>query len=424
MKTIHALSGMFDWNISDSFLDRPSSMQLLGKDIDALLFLSVLTLLSVGMVMVASASIDYSAQLTNDPFMFAKRHGVYIFLGLMVLGSALSIPIRVWQNNSNTLLLVSILLLIAVLVPGIGRRVNGSQRWISFAGFTLQVSELAKVFLMFYLADYLVRKERDIAKSLWGFVKPMMVLAVVVFLLLLEPDFGASVVIILAAMGMIFIAGVSLYRFFILLSGASILAVLAVIFEPYRLKRMTAFVDPWADDVKFDGGYQLTQSLIAFGRGEWYGVGIGNSIQKLFYLPEAHTDFVFSIWAEETGLVGVSFVIALFFLLGHRSIVITIRALKNKEKFIAYIAIGFTLIIGGQAFINIGVASGLLPTKGLTLPFISYGGSSLIVCCLMAGILLRSEWELKAIHSANEAKKKKKAKQKKSVKKGKVNLYG
>ncbi len=375
-------------------------LRVMGKDVDFLLFIAMLLLLSVGMIMVTSASIDYAAHKSNDPFMFAKRHLVYMFIGFLALGFGLSVPVRVWQANSTVLLALAIVLLIAVLVPGIGRKVNGSQRWIAFAGFTLQVSEVAKVCLVFYISSYLVRKEQELMRSLWGFVKPMLVIGLIVLLLLMEPDFGAAVVILFATLGIIFVAGVPLFRFSLLVGGSVTLAAFAAILEPYRLKRLTTFIDPWAEDVKFDGGYQLTQSLIAFGRGEWFGVGLGNSVQKLFYLPEAHTDFVFSIWAEEMGLVGVVFVVGLFILLGARMVAIGINALKHNEKFIAYVIAGFSLIIGGQAFINIGVASGLLPTKGLTLPFISYGGSSLIVCCLMMGIVLRAHWELKALYGA------------------------
>jgi cell division protein FtsW len=285
-----------------------------------------------------------------------------------------------------------------VLVPGIGRRVNGSQRWISLGFFTLQVSEFAKVFLVFYLADYFVRCEKQLSGSFKPFIKPMAVLGAVAVLLLLEPDFGTTVVILMASLAVMFVAGIPLLRFLMMMFGTLALGALAVWLEPYRLKRLTTFADPWADDVKFQSGYQLTQSLIAFGRGEWSGLGLGNSVQKLFYLPEAHTDFVFSIWAEEFGLVGVLVVMALFALLLYRALAISLFAYRHHERFVSYMAVGFAVIIGGQAFINMGVASGLLPTKGLTLPFLSYGGSSLLVCCWMVGLLLRAHWELQAMH--------------------------
>lgn len=380
----------------ETVFEGPRTLVLGGRTADPWLLTVTLLLLSIGFVMVSSASIDYAAHEIHDPFYFAKRHGVYLVAGLLCMVISLSIPIRFWQKNSLLLLLIGIGLLVLVLVPGIGRRVNGSQRWIAIAGFTFQVSEVVKVFLLFYLADYFVRYEKDLMGSFRNFVKPLAVLILIVFLLLLEPDFGTAVVMTTASLGIIFVAGIPLIRFMMMVVGTLMLGALAIWLEPYRLKRLTTFADPWADDVKFDSGYQLTQSLIAFGRGEWFGVGLGNSVQKLFYLPEAHTDFVFSIWAEEFGLVGVAFVMMLFALLIVRMITISMTAYRLRNKFITYVSFGFAVIIGGQALINMGVASGLLPTKGLTLPFLSYGGSSLLVSCGMIGILLRAHWELQA----------------------------
>lgn len=380
----------------ETVFEGPRTLVLGGKSADPWLLTVTLLLLAIGFVMVCSASIDYAAHQIHDPFYFAKRHGIYLATGLFGMVVSLSIPIRFWQQHSQLLLLVGIGLLLLVLVPGVGRRVNGSQRWIAVAGFTFQVSELVKVFLLFYLSDYFVRYEKELMGAFRNFVKPLAVLGLIVFLLLLEPDFGTAVVMTMAALGVIFVAGIPLIRFLMMFVATILLGALAIWLEPYRLKRLTTFADPWADDVKFDSGYQLTQSLIAFGRGEWFGVGLGNSVQKLFYLPEAHTDFVFSIWAEEFGLAGVAFVMALFALLIVRIITISMTAYRLRNKFIAYVAFGFAVIIGGQALINMGVASGLLPTKGLTLPFLSYGGSSLLVCCGMIGILLRAHWELQA----------------------------
>jgi cell division protein FtsW len=373
-----------------------------GKAVDPWLLTATVALLAIGLTMVSSASIDYAAHQIHDPFYFAKRHLVYITMGLVIMTIAVSIPSRLWQQNAQALLLVGIALMLLVLVPGIGRRVNGSQRWIAVAGFTFQVSEFMKVALLFYLSDYFVRYEKELMGSFKSFVKPLMVLGLIVFLLLLEPDFGTAVVMTMASLGVIFVAGIPLLRFLLLMTGALLVGVLAVWFEPYRLKRLTTFTDPWAADVKFDSGYQLTQSLIAFGRGEWFGVGLGNSIQKLFYLPEAHTDFVFSIWAEEFGLLGVVLVMALFAVLLYRMIAISMVAYQQRNKFIAYVALGFSIVIGGQALINMGVASGLLPTKGLTLPFLSYGGSSLMMSCWMIGVLLRAYWELQSLGSRKQ----------------------
>jgi len=367
-----------------------------GKAVDPWLLTATLMLLAIGFTMVCSASIDYAAHQIHDPFYFAKRHLLYIAAGLTIMTVTISIPTRWWQMNAQLLLFIGLLLMIAVLIPHVGRRVNGSQRWIAIAGFTFQVSEFMKVGLLFYLSDYFVRHEKVLSGSFKGFVKPLMILGFILLLLLVEPDFGTAVVMMMASLGVIFVAGIPLIRFLGMMTGALILGGLAIWFEPYRLKRLSTFTDPWATDVKFESGYQLTQSLIAFGRGEWFGVGLGNSVQKLFYLPEAHTDFVFSIWAEEFGLVGVAMVMLLFGVLLYRMISISMLAYQQRNKFIAYVALGFAMVIGGQALINMGVASGLLPTKGLTLPFLSYGGSSLMMSCWMVGVLLRAHWELQA----------------------------
>lgn len=369
-----------------------------GKAVDPWLLAVVAALLAIGLIMVGSASIDYAARQTGDPFYFTRRHGVYLCIGLATMVMGITLPMKFWQRYSGMLLLVGFALLVLVLIPGIGRRVNGSQRWLSLGGFTLQASELMKVFLLFYLADYFVRWEKELAGSFGNYMKPMVIIVLVCGLLLLEPDFGATVVILIFSLAVIFVAGVPLLRFLLLMVGAAALAVLAIFLEPYRLQRLTSFTNPWGEDVRFGSAYQLTQSLIALGRGEWWGVGLGNSVQKLFYLPEAHTDFVFSVWAEETGFVGVIVVMFLFALLLSRAVSIGVKALHHREAFIAYVTLGIAVIIGVQALINVGVISGLLPTKGLTLPFLSYGGSSLLVCCWMAGLLMRAHWEIAALY--------------------------
>jgi cell division protein FtsW len=274
-----------------------------------------------------------------------------------------------------------------VLIPGVGREVNGSRRWLSLGVLTLQSSEIAKLCVIIYLAGYLVRRQQEVREQWSGFIKPMVVLFAVTLLLLLEPDFGATVVTVGTAFAMIFLAGVRLGHFLLVILGSMLALVLLVYIEPYRMQRLITFMDPWAD--QFNTGYQLTQSLIAFGRGEWFGVGLGNSVQKLFYLPEAHTDFVFAIFAEEFGLLGALTVIGLFSTLIARILQIGRRAEHKQQLFSAYVAFGVALMISAQVFINIGVNIGLLPTKGLTLPFLSYGGSSLIVCCMALGIVFR-----------------------------------
>lgn len=271
---------------------------------------AALFLLLYGLVMVGSASLEVSAKLYQNPFYLLSRHGVYIAIAIAAALSTLSVPIRVWQKLDVFLLVLSLALLTAVLVPGIGREVNGATRWISLGFFTLQGSEFAKLFVVIYIAGYLVRHKEEVATTLTGFARPLVLLMVIVLLLLGQPDFGAMIVIISACIGMIFLAGVPL-RFFLPVVGVSALAVaLIATLQPYRLARLTSFADPW--EHQFDSGYQLTQALIAFGRGEWFGLGLGNSIQKLFYLPEAHTDFLFSIIAEEQGVLGAAVVILLF----------------------------------------------------------------------------------------------------------------
>ncbi len=270
---------------------------------------------------------------------------------------------------------------------------NGSQRWLPLGPFTLQPSEFAKLAIVIYLAGYMVRREHEVRHKWQGFLKPMTVLFATTLLLMIEPDFGATVIVAATAFGMLFMAGVKVGHFMVVVLGALGALLVLVISEPYRVKRLTAYTDPWADP--YDTGFQLTQSLIAFGRGEWTGVGLGNSVQKLFYLPEAHTDFVFSIWAEETGFLGAVTVIALFGALIGRILWTGLRALRAENSFGAYICYGVALVFSGQAFVNMGVSSGLLPTKGLTLPFVSYGGTSLIVCCAMLGLVLRIDRDIR-----------------------------
>ena len=284
-------------------------------------------------------------------------------------------------------------MLIAVLIPGIGKTVNGSTRWIPLGFFTLQGSEFVKLFSVVYVAGYLVRHKDGLQERLVDFIKPLALIGLLVLLLLEQPDFGASVVIMAAVVAMIFLAGVPILHFMPLVSGFAILTLVIASWQPYRLERLTSFADPWAH--QFESGYQLTQALIAFGRGEWLGLGLGNSVQKLFFLPEAHTDFLFSILAEEMGVVGALLLVLVFFALVWRGLMIGLAARQLGLLFHSHLAYGIAMLLGIQAMINIGVNVGLLPTKGLTLPFVSFGGNSLIVSCLMLGILLRIEYELR-----------------------------
>nr|WP_284399212.1 putative lipid II flippase FtsW [Pseudomonas putida]HDS0970262.1 putative lipid II flippase FtsW [Pseudomonas putida] len=360
-----------------------------GIDLDFPMLAGCLALLGLGLVMITSASSEVAAVQSGNPLYHMFRHLVYVFLGLVACGATMLVPIATWQRMGFMMLLGAFGLL--VLVPGIGREVNGSMRWIGFSFFNVQPSEIAKVFVVVYLAGYLVRRQTEVRETWMGFFKPFIVLLPMAALLLMEPDFGATVVMMGAAAAMLFLGGVGLFRFSLMV----VLAVLAVFVlvqaQPYRMARLITFTDPWSD--QFGSGYQLTQALIAFGRGEWLGVGLGNSVQKQFYLPEAHTDFVFSVLAEELGVVGSLLTIALFVFVTVRALYIGLWAEKAKQFFAAYVAFGLAFLWIGQFLINIGVNVGLLPTKGLTLPFLSYGGSSLVICCACVGLLLRIEWE-------------------------------
>jgi cell division protein FtsW len=359
--------------------------------LDLKLIVAVAALLSVGLVMVASASMPVAERLGVGTFHFAIRQAIYMALGLGLALLVLRVRMAVWERGSLACILFAILLLLAVLVPGVGIEVNGSTRWINLAVFRLQVSEPAKLLALVYLAGYLVRRADEVLYTRAGFLKPLVLLAIVALLLLLEPDFGATVVLTTTALVMLFMAGVSLWKFAGLIAAAGAAFATLAITSPYRLNRLTAFVDPWNDP--FDTDFQLTQSLIAIGRGEWFGVGLGASIQKLFYLPEAHTDFVFAVLAEELGLIGILLLLGLYAFVVWRAYVIAAQAEQGGNLFAAYLAYGVGTWLGVQALINVGVNTGLLPTKGLTLPLLSYGGSSMLVTCMAIGLLLRIDYE-------------------------------
>ncbi|MBB72723.1 MAG: putative lipid II flippase FtsW [Legionellales bacterium] len=369
---------------------------------DGWLVLAAVGLIIFGVVMVASASMVISDRQYGQPFHYLFRQSAHLLLGIGLACFIFRVEIDKWQRASGTLLLIALAALLLVLIPGIGHHVNGSTRWIGVGPIGMQVSELAKLFVIIYLASYLERFQDAIKTHAMGFIKPMIVLSVVAVLLLAEPDFGAAVVIMATALGMMFLAGVR-FRYFVLLllvvGGA--MGVLAFS-SSYRVERLTTFLHPWAN--QFGSGYQLTQSLIAFGRGSWFGVGLGDSIQKLFYLPEAHTDFLFAVLAEELGLVGMLAVLGLFALLVSRVLLIGRRAQHQGSLFAAFMAYGFALWIGLQAMINIGVNAGMLPTKGLTLPLMSYGGSSVLIMCAVLGIILRIDYEARVEQFAMSSK--------------------
>jgi cell division protein FtsW len=362
-----------------------------GIDLDFPMLAGCLGLLGLGLVMITSASSEVAAALSGNTLYHMIRHLFYLLIGLGACVATLLVPMSIWQRNGARLLIAAFVLLILVLVPGIGREVNGASRWIGFGIFNVQPSELAKLFTVIFLAGFLVRRQEEVRENLMGFIKLMMVIGPMSALLLLEPDFGATVVLVGASIAMLFLAGVNLLRFIPLVLGVLAAGVAVMTSQSYRMQRLTNFIDPWAD--QYGAGYQLSQALIAFGRGEWFGVGLGNSIQKQFYLPEAHTDFVFSVLAEEFGLLGSLLTVALFVFVSVRALYIGLWAEKAKQFFAAYVAYGLAVMWIGQILINIGVNAGVLPTKGLTLPFLSYGGSSLVICCVMLGLLLRIEWE-------------------------------
>jgi cell division protein FtsW len=358
------------------------------------LLIVVLLLLGCGLVVMTSASMDIGNSLTGDPLYFFKRQVFFIGLSLIGMMVALHIDMNTWYRSSPLLLCFSLLLLVLVLVPGIGTVVNGSARWIDLGFYRLQPSEMSKLFIVLYMAAYLVRRRDEIHESWAGFFKPIAILCVAVALLQFEPDHGAMVILMLTTFTMLFLAGARLHRFMLIVMVCVAAVVVLAVAKPYVISRLTSFLNPWAAEYVYGEGYQLTQALIAFGRGEWLGVGLGNSIQKLYFLPEAHTDFVLSIVAEELGLLGVLCVLALFVTL----ITVAMRTGREAEArgvlFSAYVAYGIAMLFATQVFINFGVNTGLLPTKGLTLPFLSYGGNSLLVSCFMVGVLMRIQYEL------------------------------
>jgi cell division protein FtsW len=355
--------------------------------IDTLLLLTSLALLLFGYVMVASASLHLGDKMADDSFYFPRHQLMHIALGLMVGCFTASVKLETWRNISLQLFFVGLLLLVLVLIPGIGKVVNGSSRWINLLGLRIQVSEIFKLIAVIYVASFIDRHINVVRNSYQGMLRPFLLLGVAALLLLKEPDFGATAVIMSVALGMLFLAGASLWQFATLIAVFIGAGAILIMTAQYRLRRVLSFLDPWDDPLNSD--FQLTQALIAFGRGEWTGVGLGSSIQKMFYLPEAHTDFLFSVIGEELGFMGTTSVILLFMVLVWRAFVIGQLAEQSGTRFSAFLAYGIGIWFGLQAFINMGVNMGLLPTKGLTLPLMSYGGGSIMVMCAALAILFR-----------------------------------
>ena len=374
----------------------PRSIQALRRDelpgrIDPVLLFTALALAAFGLVMVASSSIAIAEGAGVAPHYYVTRHAVFLVLGAaLALGFVLT-PLRRLEQSHRVLLLGGFVLLLCVFVPGLGHRVNGATRWINLGVTTFQAVEAVKLIVIVYLAGYLVRFGAQVRTSLVGTIKPLGIASLVVGLLLLQPDFGSAALLLAVVLGMIWLAGARFRDVTgLALLGTPVMAIAAWT-EPYRVKRLTSFLDPWADP--FNDGFQLAQALIAIGRGEWFGVGLGASIQKLYYLPEAHTDFILAVIAEELGLFGVVLVLALFALLAARAFALGLRAIEKGMPFAGYCAFGIALWIGVQALVSVGVNLGVLPTKGLTLPLISSGGSSLLMTCAAVGLLLRISLE-------------------------------
>ena len=355
------------------------------------LLLASIALVVIGLLAMGSASVEYAVNIYGNAFAFVQRYLFHLMLGLLAALVVYRVPMSTWERTGWIWLCIGLALLAVVLIPGIGRKVNGARRWLALGPLTLQVSEFVKIFVIIYLAGYLVRRHDEVRNQWSGFIKPMSVVFVVTLLLMMEPDFGATVVTAGTAFGLVFLAGVKLGQFLLVILSCAAAFALLIFTSDYRRARILEFTNPWAN--QFDSGYQLVQSLIAFGRGEVFGVGLGNSVQKLSYLPEAHTDFVFAIWAEEFGLIGALLVLVLFALVVVSAFRIGRRAEKADKLFSAFVVYGAALLFSAQIFINIGVNTGLLPTKGLTLPFLSYGGSSLIECLVLIALVLRVDGE-------------------------------
>ena len=392
------LPDLFSWRHNSNKAEKPYDLSLL---------LVALALMTIGMVMVTSASMPVAARLFDNPFHFSIRHAIYIVIAMIAAFITLMIPMAWWQKSNVLLLLVAIGLLAVVLVAG--RTVNGSTRWLVIGPFTVQAAEPAKLFFFSYLAGYLVRRYGEVTENLKGFIKPLVVLFVLALLLLLQPDLGTVIVMFATTIGLLFLAGAKLWQFFGLAITGLTAVVALIMLEDYRMRRMTAFLDPWADP--FGGGFQLTQSLMAWGKGNLFGEGLGNSLRKLEFLPEAHTDFIMSILAEELGLLGVLAVLGLILTLVVKALQLGNKALLQERAFEGYMAYAIGIWISFQTAINVGASSGVLPTKGLTLPLVSSGGSSLITMSVAVAILVRIGFELKTVnvHALSKGNKRKKS---------------
>ena len=373
-------------DIKEALTPKPSAQLY-----DVPLLYCMLMLIGVGFVMVTSASMPTADRLFGNIYHFTIRHGIFLGLSFCLFCISIQVPMSWWKKANPYLLLIGLVLLLVVLI--VGREVNGSTRWIPVGPFNIQASELAKLFFFSYIAGYLVRKRNEVQENIKGFAKPIAVFAVYAALILMQPDLGTVVVMFVTTVGLLFLAGAKLWQFFALILTGIALVVGLIVLEPYRMARVVGFLEPWDDP--FGKGYQLVQSLMAYSQGDWFGQGLGNSVQKLQYLPEAHTDFIFAVIAEELGFMGVLSILMVLGTLVFRALLIGQNALKNGKEYEGYLALAIGIWFAFQTMVNVGASAGILPTKGLTLPFISYGGSSLLMMTIATGILLRVDFETK-----------------------------
>jgi len=363
---------------------------------DILIILPLSFLLILGMIMVTSSSIYVADDMTSNPFYFAQRQSLFIAIGLIAMTSFLVIPSTFLYKTDWIFMLLSILLLIALFIPDVGTSVNGSIRWIRLGPINIQPSEICKFSLILYISGYSIRRISEI-DSLRGFLKPLSLLFIISILIMSQPDLGSTAIVCILVVGILFYAGISFFQLGLLILLIALLGYLAITTSPMRLARVLAFTDPFAADVVLNAGWQLSNSLISIGQGGWFGVGLGNSFQKSFFLPEAHTDFIFAILVEELGIIGGMVLILLFIVLFVGLISISYDSFRKNRYFQGYVVFGTFLLISIQMLFNIAVNIGLLPTKGLTLPFISYGGTSIIIMLSLMGIVLRINNENKLL---------------------------
>ncbi len=361
--------------------------------LDFVLIFLFLSLSFLGLIILASASVYFSDLIYENPSAIFNRQLLHFLLGITGLIIFFLIPLNFWMVYDRLFLTLGFLLLLLVFIPGVGVEVNGANRWIRVAGFGLQPSEVMKFLSVLYVSCYSVRRIKEIQSHWLGFFRPALIIVSIISVILIQPDLGSSAVIFASVLGVLFVAGVKLKQFMIVALLGSLGVILMIVLVPWRWERIISFIDPWSNP--WSSGYQLTLSLMSIGRGDWFGVGLGEGIMKMGYLPDAHTDFIFSVIVEETGILGGLLIVALLFGLSFRIFFIGRESIARKNFFGFYYSYGIALLLGLHTFINVGVACGLLPTKGLTLPLISYGGTNLIIICIMIGLVLRVDYENK-----------------------------